>query len=134
MLYVRVSTADQRTDSQTEKLKAFCQGRGYAKVRLFVEKESGAKMTRPQLDAMMGEIRSGRVARVVVYKLDRLGPCESDSRSPGADGTAAFALLIHHPGTLTEIDLGFLTGFTLPAAKRNSSRERNRWTKRLTEV
>ena len=30
-------------------------------------------MMRPQLDAMMGEIRTGKVARVVVYKLDRLG-------------------------------------------------------------
>ena len=50
-----------------------CQARGYLKVRLFVEHESGAKVTRPQLDAMMSEIRTGKVARVVVYKLDRLG-------------------------------------------------------------
>lgn len=72
-LYVRVSTADQRTDSQTEELQAFCRSRSYAKVRLFVERESGAKVTRPQLDAMMADVRSGKVARVVVYKLDRLG-------------------------------------------------------------
>jgi len=71
-IYVRVSPTDQRTDSQTEELKAFCLTRGYAKVRLFVEKEFGVKVTRPQLDAMMGEIRTGKVARVVVYKLDRL--------------------------------------------------------------
>ena len=51
----------------------FCQARGYSKVRLFVEHQSGAKLTRPQLDAMMSEIRTGKVARVVVYKLDRLG-------------------------------------------------------------
>jgi DNA invertase Pin-like site-specific DNA recombinase len=70
---VRVSSADQRTDSQTEELEPFCQSRGYSKVRLFVEHESGAKVTRPKLDAMMSEVRAGRVARVVVYKLDRLG-------------------------------------------------------------
>jgi DNA invertase Pin-like site-specific DNA recombinase len=64
-LYVRVSTADQRTDSQTEKLRVFCHARGYSKVRIFVEHESGAKVTWPQPDAMMGEIRSGKVARVV---------------------------------------------------------------------
>jgi DNA invertase Pin-like site-specific DNA recombinase len=58
-LYVRVSTADQRTDSQTEELRVFCQTRGYSKVRIFVEHESGAKVTRPQLDAMMSEIRTG---------------------------------------------------------------------------
>jgi DNA invertase Pin-like site-specific DNA recombinase len=72
-LYVRVSTADQGVDSQVEELQGFCRGRSYAKVRLFVEKESGAKVTRPQLDAMMTDVRSGKVARVVVYKLDRLG-------------------------------------------------------------
>jgi DNA invertase Pin-like site-specific DNA recombinase len=64
-LYARVSTADQRTDSQTEELRVFCQARGYSKVRLFVEHESGAKVTRPQLDAMMSEIRTGKVASVV---------------------------------------------------------------------
>jgi DNA invertase Pin-like site-specific DNA recombinase len=58
-LYVRVFTADQRTDSQTEELRVFCRARAYSKVRLFVEHESGAKVTRPQLDAMMSEIRTG---------------------------------------------------------------------------
>jgi DNA invertase Pin-like site-specific DNA recombinase len=38
-----------------------------------VEHESGAKVTRSQLDAMMSEIRTGMVARVVVDKLERLG-------------------------------------------------------------
>ncbi len=40
-LYVRVSTADQRTDSQTEDLEAFCQARGYSKIKVFDERESG---------------------------------------------------------------------------------------------
>jgi hypothetical protein len=43
----------------------FYQARYYSKVQLFVEHESGAKVTRPQPDAMMGEIRTGKVARVV---------------------------------------------------------------------
>ena len=64
-LYVRVSTADQRTDSQTKKLRVSCQAIGYSKVRLFVEHQSGAKVTRPHLDAMMSEVRTGKVARVV---------------------------------------------------------------------
>lgn len=42
-------------------------------MRVFVERESGAKVSRPQLDALMAEVRAGGVARVVVYKLDRLG-------------------------------------------------------------
>jgi len=40
---------------------------------LFVERESGAKVTCPQLAAMMAVVRSGRVSWVVVYKLVRLG-------------------------------------------------------------
>ena len=33
--------------------------------------------------------------------------------------STAFALLVDHPSTLTEIDLGFLAGFTLPTAERS---------------
>ena len=48
----------------------FCWAKDYSKVRIFVEHESGAKVTRPQLDAMMREIRTGKVACRVVYKLE----------------------------------------------------------------
>ncbi len=33
-------------------------------------------------------------------------------------GSTAFAELVDHPGTLAEIDLGFLAGLTLPTADR----------------
>ena len=72
-IYIRVSTADQRTDSQQVELEQFCRLRGYTNQRVFIERESGAKVTRPQLDALMALVRSGKVDRVVVYKLDRLG-------------------------------------------------------------
>ena len=39
----------------------FCSAKGYSKVRIFVEHESGAKVTQPQLDAMMREFRAGKV-------------------------------------------------------------------------
>lgn len=72
-IYARVSTQDQRTDSQLGELKRYCQQRGWKKVEIFQDKISGAKSTRPELDRMVKEIRSGRVQRVVTYKLDRLG-------------------------------------------------------------
>lgn len=72
-VYIRVSTSDQRTDSQREELEVLCRARGYRPVREFVEQESGAKVCRPQLDLMLAEARAGRLSRVVVYKLDRLG-------------------------------------------------------------
>ena len=72
-VYVRVSTQDQKTDSQLQELKRYCQQRGWKKSEFFVDKISGEKSTRPQLDLMLKEMRSGRVERVVTYKLDRLG-------------------------------------------------------------
>lgn len=72
-VYVRVSTKDQRTDSQLRELKQYCQQRGWKKVEFFVDRISGEKSTRPELDRMVKELRSGRLERVVTYKLDRLG-------------------------------------------------------------
>lgn len=63
--YARVSTADQTTDPQTDRLAAAgCE-------RIFVETASGALRDRPQLRACLDYLRPGDV--LVVAKLDRLG-------------------------------------------------------------
>lgn len=63
--YARVSTQDQSTDAQTDRLTAAgCE-------RLFVETASGALRDRPQLAACMAYLRRGDT--LVVTKLDRLG-------------------------------------------------------------
>jgi len=72
-IYVRVSTADQRHDSQIQELNGYCRQRGWSSTVLYTETESGAKVSRPQLNALMADIRAGKVGRVVCYKLDRLG-------------------------------------------------------------
>jgi DNA invertase Pin-like site-specific DNA recombinase len=72
-VYVRVSTKEQRNDSQLQELKRYCQQRGWKRVEVFADKISGEKSTRPELDRMVNEVRSGRVERVVTFKLDRLG-------------------------------------------------------------
>ena len=38
-----------------------------------MDKISGEKSTRPELDRMVKELRAGRIERVATYKLDRLG-------------------------------------------------------------
>ena len=62
--YARVSTKDQDTAGQVERLTAAgCE-------RLFTEKESGGRWDRPALNEMKSNLRAGDV--VVVTKLDRL--------------------------------------------------------------
>jgi DNA invertase Pin-like site-specific DNA recombinase len=72
-VYVRVSTSDQKTASQELELSRYCAQRGWATVKLYVDRITGASCSRPQLDDMMKDVRAGNVARVVCYKLDRLG-------------------------------------------------------------
>jgi DNA invertase Pin-like site-specific DNA recombinase len=42
-------------------------------MREFSDTASGAKFSREGLDALMREVRKGRIDIVVAYKLDRLG-------------------------------------------------------------
>lgn len=62
--YARVSTKDQKLENQQSRLaEAGCE-------MVFGEKISGAVRARPQLEALLNQIRKGDV--VVVTKLDRL--------------------------------------------------------------
>jgi DNA invertase Pin-like site-specific DNA recombinase len=72
-VYVRVSTQEQRHDSQLQELKVCCRQRGWNDLVYYQEKQSGAKASRPQLDRMMNDMRTGKIKRVVAFKLDRLG-------------------------------------------------------------
>jgi len=72
-VYIRVSTQDQRHDSQAKELKNYCRLRQWRNAVFYIEKESGAKTSRPELDRMISDVRGGRVRQVVCYKLDRLG-------------------------------------------------------------
>jgi DNA invertase Pin-like site-specific DNA recombinase len=73
IIYLRVSTGDQTTDSQEHELRAYCGRRGWSDLQIFSDQMSGAKHVRPGLEALMAAVRTGKVARVVIFKLDRLG-------------------------------------------------------------
>jgi DNA invertase Pin-like site-specific DNA recombinase len=62
--YARVSTEDQHLDAQTSALEAS------GADRIFAEKVSGTKKSRPELNRMIEQLRDGDV--VVVTKYDRL--------------------------------------------------------------
>jgi putative DNA-invertase from lambdoid prophage Rac len=72
-LYARVSTLDQRQDSQLKELKNYCRLRKWTNLTVYKDNVSGAKLARPDLDRLMRDVRAARVDRVVCYKLDRLG-------------------------------------------------------------
>jgi DNA invertase Pin-like site-specific DNA recombinase len=72
-IYVRVSKENQRTDSQEQELRRYSRQRGWKNLALYSDKISGAKASRPELDRLMGDLRAGKVERLVVFKLDRLG-------------------------------------------------------------
>jgi DNA invertase Pin-like site-specific DNA recombinase len=72
-VYVRVSTAEQRVDSQELELRRYCGQRGLEDLKFYTDRISGASCSRPELDSMMKDVRAGNVTRVVCYKLDRLG-------------------------------------------------------------
>ena len=74
-IYVRVSTnnGSQTTDSQLNEVKKYCELRGWTETEVFEDHVSGGKASRPALDRMVKLMRSGNLARVVCWKLDRLG-------------------------------------------------------------
>ena len=74
-VYLRVSTGKgaQRTDSQEFETRRYCSARGWTNLEIYVDKMSGGKTTRPALDRMVQDMRDGKIARVVVYKLARCG-------------------------------------------------------------
>ncbi len=71
--YIRVSTDDQKTDSQTDAINNFCKLKGWISPVLFIDHgESGAKNSRPQLDFMMERMKNKEFDTVLVYKFDRI--------------------------------------------------------------
>ena len=71
-LYARVSTLEQAPENQLVALRAFASARGWASTEFVDHGVSGAKDRRPQLDAMLTDVRRRKFDLVLVTKLDRL--------------------------------------------------------------
>lgn len=72
VLYVRVSTAEQRLDLQLDELRAVARQRGWLIVAEHSDQVSGARCARPGLDQVLALVRRARVDLVAVWRLDRL--------------------------------------------------------------
>ncbi len=73
IVYLRVSTAEQDTDSQEHQVLEYCRIRGWPPPLIFRDAASGVATSRPGLEQMLAQVRGGGVHQVVTYKLDRLG-------------------------------------------------------------
>jgi DNA invertase Pin-like site-specific DNA recombinase len=72
-VYARVSTLEQHTAAQENELKQYVDSRGWEVFKVYKDKVSGIASSRPALDELMADARSGRFACVVVWKFDRFG-------------------------------------------------------------
>ena len=72
-IYARVSTTNgQDPEMQLRELREYCERRGWAMAREYVDTGiSGAREKRPELDRMMADAHRRRFDAVVVWKFDR---------------------------------------------------------------
>jgi DNA invertase Pin-like site-specific DNA recombinase len=70
--YLRVSSAGQDSGSQRDALERAAAARGETIAEWYSEKQSGAKLARPELARLRADARLGRVRRLYVFRLDRL--------------------------------------------------------------
>ena len=73
--YRRVSTVEQTAESQSIAVSEYCLIHGIkaSSVEIFSDSVSGVETSRPALDRMCVAISEGRIKKVIVWRLDRLG-------------------------------------------------------------
>jgi DNA invertase Pin-like site-specific DNA recombinase len=72
-IYLRVSSRQQDTRSQEPDLKRWAEAYANAPVKLYSDKFTGKTMDRPGWKRLEEDIIAGKVSKVVVWRLDRLG-------------------------------------------------------------
>lgn len=68
--YLRASTDDQDANRARDQLKAFAAERGLSVAAWYVENESGAKLSRPELFRLLNDAQPGDI--LIVEQVDRL--------------------------------------------------------------
>jgi DNA invertase Pin-like site-specific DNA recombinase len=71
-IYLRVSTKQQGTESQEPDLKRYG-GQADNGAVWYRDKATGKNMDRPGWNKLMDDVRTGKVAKIVCWRLDRLG-------------------------------------------------------------
>ncbi|KKK97464.1 hypothetical protein LCGC14_2652480 [marine sediment metagenome] len=72
-IYLRVSSRQQDTRSQEPDLKRWVEAYADAPVKWYRDKYSGKTMDRPGWNRLDTDMVAGKISKVVVWRLDRLG-------------------------------------------------------------
>ena len=84
-IYIRVSSKDQKTDSQRTELAAWAKRQRLKDIQWFEDRETGQHLERPAFQKMQAAIFAGDVDMVLVWKLDRLARNLKDGINTVAD-------------------------------------------------
>src|SRR5689334_14993358 len=71
-IYVRVSHKSQDLRSQEADLKRWADSQD-CEIKWYRDKATGTRMDRPAMDRLLADVEAGKIGRVVVWRLDRLG-------------------------------------------------------------
>ena len=71
-IYIRVSSKQQDHASQLPDLERWTTAHD-GEVQWYKDKFTGRTMSRPGMDKLLDDLRAGKVERIVVWRLDRLG-------------------------------------------------------------
>jgi DNA invertase Pin-like site-specific DNA recombinase len=75
-LYLRVSTVDKQhsgLESQRLALENYCKANNIKNYQFYSDKISGSKTSRPALDQMISDCKSGKIENVIVFSFSRFG-------------------------------------------------------------
>jgi DNA invertase Pin-like site-specific DNA recombinase len=84
-IYLRVSSTNQRDDSQALAVEQYVSAQGLTSVRYYRDKASGSNLERPAFQRLQADVFAGRVSSVIVWRLDRLARNLKDGVNTLAD-------------------------------------------------
>lgn len=108
--YLRVSSRNgrQKTDSQKLALRRYCRSCGFKSVQWYEDRATGRNAKREQFQAMLDAVKAGKVARVVIWKLDRL------TRGGLGDMLETISLILSHKTTIIVTSNNFVIDGSSP--------------------
>lgn len=87
--YLRVSSANQKHDSQRSEIRRYLKNNGIPpnRVTWYEDTETGTRLKRPEFDRLQNDIFAGKIKTVILWKLDRLSRNLRDGVNVLADWT-----------------------------------------------